>query len=147
MLREALDRIFEKHGVKIAYLFGSQQEAGLSFLQGKSIDIEKGSDLDVGVVFERLPQKAFDVYGDLFADLSLELDPFAVDLVFLQETNSLFQYEAICGKRVYCKDEFFCDDYEELVMKKASDLAFKRKEFERDFLEAIRDGYFEITRS
>lgn len=29
-------------------------------------------------------------------------------------------------------------------MKKASDLSFKKIEFEKDFLEALRDGYFEL---
>ena len=30
-------------------------------------------------------------------------------------------------------------------MKMASDLSFKKAEFEKDFLEAVKDGYFEIT--
>jgi len=45
---------------------------------------------------------------------------------------------------IYCKDQDFLDEYEELVMKKAADLAYKRKEVEGDFLEAIKDGYFKI---
>jgi len=45
---------------------------------------------------------------------------------------------------IYCEGHNFLDDYEELVLKKAEDLAYKRKEFERDFLEAIKDGYFKI---
>jgi hypothetical protein len=32
-----------------------------------------------------------------------------------------------------------------MVLKKASDLSYKKIEFEKDFLEAVRDGYFEIT--
>ncbi len=45
---------------------------------------------------------------------------------------------------IYCEDQEFLDKYEEMVMKKTEGLAYKRKEFERDFLEAIKDGYFEI---
>lgn len=48
------------------------------------------------------------------------------------------------GEMVYCKDELFLEEYEERVMKMASDLSFKKMDFEKDFLEAIRDGYFEI---
>ena len=47
---------------------------------------------------------------------------------------------------MYCGDEFFCDEYEEMVMKTASDLSFKKREFEKDFIEAVKDGYFVITR-
>lgn len=138
--------LLRKHRVKIAYLFGSRREAGVAFLKGESPDIEEDSDLDIGVVFDTLPRKTFEVYGELFADLSIFFEPFMVDLVFLQETDALFQYEVIKGELVYCEDEFFLDDYEEMVMKKAADLSYKKIEFEKDFIEAVRDGYFEITR-
>ena len=141
---QSLIRLFKKHHVKIAYLFGSQKEKGVEFLSGKSGDTVSDSDLDIGVVFERLPDNIFRVYGDLYADLSMFFEPFNVDLVFLQETDPLLQFEAINGYLIYCEDEHLCDDYEEMVMKKASDLAYKKIEFEKDFLEAIKDGYFEI---
>jgi predicted nucleotidyltransferase len=140
----SLTQLFKKHHVKIAYLFGSQREKGIAFLSGNSRDIVSGSDLDIGVVFERLPDHIFKIYGDLYADLSMFFEPFNIDLVFLQETDPLFQFEAINGDLIYCEDERFCDDYEEMVMKKASDLLYKKIEFEKDFLEAIKDGYFEI---
>jgi hypothetical protein len=97
------------------------------------------------VVFKIFPEDAFEAYGELYADLSLFFSPFKVDLIFLQETEALFQYEAITGVLVYCDDEVFLEVYEERVMKRASDLSFKRNEFEKDFLEAVKDGYFEIT--
>lgn len=142
--RERLIDLFRRHGVKLAYLFGSQKEKGLAFLSDQPVEIERGSDLDIGIVFEDIPQKRFEVYGNIYADLSEIFSPFNVDPVFLQETDSLFQYEAIKGELIYCEDEDFLDCYEELVMKKAEDLSFKRIEFEKDFLEAIRDGYIEI---
>lgn len=147
MLKEAsLDELFKDHDVSIAYLFGSQKDKGIAFMKGQSIEIERGSDLDIGVVFKDFPspEQRFDLYINLYAGLSEIFNPFNIDLVFLQETDSLFQYEAIKGELVYCEDEGFLDRYEELVMKKAEDLSFKRIEFERDFLEAIRDGYIEI---
>jgi len=144
MKRDEIREIFKRYNVKIAYLFGSQRDKGLAFLNGQPGDSEKGSDLDIGVVFSRLPQKRMDTYGGLYADLSIFFEPFNIDLVFLQETNSLFQYEAIRGIPIYCDDEDFLDEYEERVMKRAEDLAYKRRQFERDFLEAIRDGYIEV---
>jgi len=133
-------------GVKAAYLFGSQKKAGVAFLNNAVLHIDKEADLDIGVVFERLPEDVFDIYGELYADLSILFDPFNIDLVFLQETDTLFQYEAILGELIYCGDQFFIDEYEEKVMKVASDLSFKKAESEKDFIEAVKNGYFEITR-
>lgn len=141
---EKLSGLFEKYGVKLAYIFGSRKDDGVAFLRGKNI-FQEGSDLDIGVVFERLPENPFDIYGEIYADLSYFFEPFNIDLVFLQETDSLFQYEAIKGENIHCAEEAFRDDFEEIVVKKASDLSYKRIEFEKDFLEAVRDGYFEIA--
>jgi len=96
------------------------------------------------VVFEKLPEDIFHTYCEIYADLSILFEPFRVDLVFLQETDILFQYEAIRGEMIYCDDESFLENYEERVLKMASDLAFKKIEFESEFLKAIKDGYFEI---
>lgn len=145
MKRKPLTELLKKHHVRIAYIFGSQKEAGIAFLNERNFTIDESADLDIGVVFENLPTDTFGVYGEIYASLSILFEPFNIDLVFLQETNSLFQYEAIKGELIYCEDEYFLDDYEEMVMKMASDLSFKKAEFEKDFLEAVKDGYFEIT--
>ncbi len=142
--QERLTNILRQYGVKAAYIFGSQKEAGMAFLKGNVPMVAETADLDIGVIFEKLPEDAFKIYGELYADLSLFFEPFGVDLVFLQETGSLFQYEAILGEVVYCEDESFLEAYEERALKMASDLSFKKNEFETDFLEAIKDGYFEI---
>jgi predicted nucleotidyltransferase len=145
MQRERLIEILKRHGIKAAYLFGSQKEVGIAFLNGQIPKIDEKADLDVGVLFEKLPEDAFNAYGEIYADLSLFFEPFNVDLIFLQETGILFQYEAIRGEIIHGEDESFLETYEERVLKRASDLSFKKKEFERDFLEAIKDGYFEVT--
>ncbi len=145
MKPELLSGLFNKYGVKLAYVFGSRQAEGIAFLKGEDV-FQDGSDLDIGVVFGKLPEKPFDIYGEIYADLSYFFEPFNIDLVFLQETDPLFQYEAIKGMIVYCEDERFRDDFEEMVLKTAADLSFKKVEFEKDFLEAVRDGYFEIAR-
>jgi predicted nucleotidyltransferase len=136
--------ILQSHEVALAYLFGSQLEAGSAYLEGSSEKIESGRDLDLGVVFLEFPKSPFLVYGDLYADLAPYFEPFALDLVFLQETSYLFQHEAIQGNLIYCKDEQFLDDYEEMVLKRAADLSFKQIAFRRDFFEAIEHGYFPI---
>jgi len=144
MKEEKLTHIFKKHKVGIAYLFGSQKEAGIAFLSGGDPKIDDEVDLDIGVVFKIFPEDAFEAYGELYADLSLFFEPFAVDLVFLQETDALFQYEAITGELIFSDDELYLEEYEEGVMKRASDLSFKKIGFEKDLLEAVKDGYFEI---
>jgi len=144
VLLNQLNTLFKKHGVKIAYLFGSQKEKGLEFLNGNPVEVDRGSDLDVGIVFKVFPKDAYRVYGEIYADLVDLLYPFDVDIVFLQETNPLFQYEAIKGEIIFCDEQDFLDKYEELVMKKAEDLRCKKGEFEMDFLQAVKDGYFTI---
>jgi hypothetical protein len=62
----------------------------------------------------------------------------------MHEVDTLFQYEIIKGVRIYEKDEFFADEFEEMIMKKAEDLVFKRRILIKEILEAIKDGYFEF---
>ena len=142
--KEKLAEIFKRYKVKAAYIFGSQKEKGIAFLSGKKIKSEKGSDLDVGVVFEKIPFHTFEIYGQIYAALAELFEPFEVDLVFLQETDIFFQYEAIKGEMVYCADSVFVEEYEEKIIKKAADLMYKKREFEKDFFEAVKNGYFKI---
>ena len=86
----------------------------------------------------------YKLYGNLYYDLSIIFEPFNIDIVFLHEANSLLKFEIIKGPCIYTLDEKFADEYEENVMKFASDLSFKRKMFEEYFLEALENGYFEI---
>lgn len=143
--KEKLKTLFKKHNVKIAYFFGSQKDVGITFLSGGKIKIEKDSDLDIGIVFEKLPEKIYQVYGNIYAGISIILQPFNIDIVFLQETDCLFQFEAIKGNVIYYENENFFDNYEEIVIKRAADLSYKKIDFEKDFLEAIKNGYFQIT--
>lgn len=144
---EKLQIIAKRYGVALIYLFGSQAKKGLDYLYGKFCKIKKGSDLDIGIVFKKFPydvNEKFRIYGNLYVDLANLFEPFNIDLIFLQEVNSLLQLEAIKGFAVYVEDEIFQEDYEELVMKKAEDLRFKKKEFYKEVLEARKDGYFKI---
>lgn len=139
-----LARVFKKNGIILAYLFGSQKEAGLKYLYEKKVIIEETSDLDIGILLKAPPVNMYKLYGNMYYDLSNIFDPFNIDIVFLHEANFLLKFDIIKGHRIYASDEKFADEYEEKVMKFASDLAFKRKMFEEDFLEALKNGYFEI---
>jgi len=142
--KKKLAEIFKKYKVKAAYIFGSQKEKGIVFLSGAEIKSEKGSDLDIGVVFGKLPLHTFEIYGEIYASLALLFEPFEVDLVFLQETDIFLQYEAIKGEIVYCADPVFVEEYEEKIIKQAADLIHKKIEFEKDFFEAVKNDYFKI---
>jgi len=63
-----LTEILRKYGLRTAYLFGSQQEAGSDFLQGREAKFDEKSDLDVGVVVIR-PHQSLD-YLTPFRDLT-----------------------------------------------------------------------------
>jgi predicted nucleotidyltransferase len=144
---DQLKKIAEKYGIALIYLFGSQAKNGVAYLYDRSYKIKKESDLDIGVVFKNFPinvKEKVKVFGDLYTNLALLFDPFEIDLIFLQEVNSLLQLEAIKGVAIYIEDETFQEEYEELVMKKAEDLRFKKREFDKEVLEARKNGYFEV---
>jgi len=86
----------------------------------------------------------YKLHGDLYFNLSTIFEPFNIDIVFFHEVSYLLKFDIIKGRRIYTLDEEFADEYEESVMRFASDLSFKRKMFEKDFLEALENGYFEI---
>lgn len=142
--KDKLRTVFKKNGVLLAYLFGSNQDIGRRFLEGSSEEIGKESDLDIGLLITPSSQTTYKDYGNLYLELSRIFAPFEVDLVLLHEVHSLLKFEIISGHRIYAEDEQFADGYEELVVKFASDLAFKRRMFEPDFIKAIEDGHFEI---
>jgi len=141
---ERLGEILKKYGIVIAYIFGSQKDTGLNYLLGKKVEVDETSDLDIGLLLKSLPSNMYRFYGDLYYELLEVFEPFNIDIVFLNEVNYLMKYEIICGHRIYTEDEESADEYEEIVMKIASDLAFKQKLFEEDFLEALENGHFEI---
>jgi len=139
-----LGQLIEKHKVILAYLFGSQKNAGLKYLNEQEALIEETSDLDIGILLENPHVNMYRLCGDLYYDLSTIFEPFNIDIVFLHEVSFLLKFEIIKGHRIYTSDEGFADEYEENVIKFASDLSFKRRMFEKDFLEALENGYFEI---
>lgn len=141
-IRTKFQEIAQKFGINLIYLFGSQAEIGERYIKGDLITPETFSDLDVAVSFKNPPQNSIRVYGDLYAEISEIFDPFHIDLVFIHEMNPIFQYEVIKGIRIYEEDERMTEDFEEIVMKEAADLAFKKRIMDRDTMGAIEDDYF-----
>ncbi len=116
----------------------------MKYLEGEKIVLDSYSDLDIAVSLKNPPQNIIGIYGELYKELSEIFEPFHIDLVFVHEVNPLFQYEIIKGIRIYEEDEDESEEFEEMVMKKAADLSFKRKLLDREIMEAIEDGYFEF---
>ncbi|MEW6585668.1 MAG: nucleotidyltransferase domain-containing protein [Nitrospirota bacterium] len=137
----------EKHNILLIYLFGSQAEAGKKYLQGEDVMPDTFSDLDIAVAFEKPPLEAMMTYGILYKEFSKIFDPFAIDLIFMHEMNVLFQYEIIRGVRIYERNESSADEFEEMIMKRSEDLSFKKKIFDGEVMEAMKDGYFEFEYS
>ena len=103
------------------------------------------SDLDLGVAFfdpEILRDRRGELrlYGQLLDDLSALFHPFRLDLVFLEETDYLVQYEAIKGRNIFKQSEILLADYVERVLKYAAERKFEADRFHREVLEAIREG-------
>ena len=136
-----------RYHIRLMYLFGSQTERGRRYLEGKDAEPELLSDLDVAIVFENPPTEAMKTYGVLFREISEIFAPFSIDLVFMHEVGSLFQYQIIKGFRIYEEAESVADDFEERVMKMAEDLSFKKRVFDDDVMDAIENGYFEFEYS
>ncbi len=140
-----LDEIFKKYGVSICYVFGSQKDNALLLIRGEKVNIEDTeADIDFAVVFKSLPENPLKTYALLSLELQDIVSPYKADLVFMHEVDHLFQLEAIKGHCIYCEDESFMEEYEEKVMRFASDELEIFKLNEKDFFEAIENGYFKF---
>lgn len=139
--------IAERYGCNIIYLFGSQMDNGDRYLRGESVAIEQCSDLDIAVCFEIPPLDIYKIYGSLYKVFSEMFEPFKVDILFMHEVDTLFQYGVIKGIRIYEKDADAADQFEEGVIKRAGDLLYKKRIFDKEIMEAVEDGYFEFEYS
>ncbi|MEW5983789.1 MAG: nucleotidyltransferase domain-containing protein [Acidobacteriota bacterium] len=125
-----LDQTCRRLGVDTVYLFGSRADDGLRALAGEAVDAH-GSDFDVGVYFVPGGSVRPDLAGlqvaleDLFA-------PLRVDLVPLAAVDSLFQFRAIDGHRVFAADSERADRRELVVMRRAAELLPIQRAAERE---------------
>jgi uncharacterized protein len=147
MYDDRIKAIARKYGITLVYLFGSEAEKGRIYFEGGRITPHPFSDLDVAVAFEKALPEPMETYGQLYREISEIFVPFNLDLLFLQEVNTLFQHEIIRGIRIYARDEFDADEFEEGIMKRSEDLVFKKRTLDRDIMEAVENGYIEFEYS
>jgi predicted nucleotidyltransferase len=127
--REMLKAACERHGVLAVYLFGSRADDGLAVLEGAAA--AKGSDIDVGVVFERHDFRPA-VLAALQVAMEDVFEPLRVDLVPLQRVDAIFQYHAIDGHRIFDRDSTRTAFYELEVMRNAAELLPIQRQIEMD---------------
>lgn len=144
MYADRIKAIARRYGITLVYLFGSEAERGRIYFEGGKVTPHPFSDLDVAVAFEKALPEPMETYGRLYREMSEIFVPFNVDLLFLQEVNTLFQHEIISGIRIYARDESDADEFEEGVMKRSEDLLFKKRILDRDIVEAVENGYIEF---
>jgi len=147
MKEDEINAFAQRHNILIIYLFGSQAEKGERYLTGETVLPDDFSDLDVAILFKMPPAESMKTYGLLYREISEIFDPFTLDLVFMHEVNTLFQYEIIKGPRIYAEDELYADEFEERIMKIGGDLFFKKRIFDIEIMEAMENGYFEFEYS
>ncbi len=130
-----------EYPILAVYLFGSMMQEGSDFLDNRIIEnIDPLSDLDVGIVFlnpELNPTDKISLYKRLFAGFSDLFSPFNLDLVFLQETGVILQFDAINGMLIYSYDDDMRLDYEEKVIKLYQDWKPVYDLYVKEVLEAI----------
>jgi len=139
---QRLAEICQENGISLLYLFGSRKDMALALLNGNSVtQSDPLADLDVGVVFTeclpcgllrvRLYSRIYNLLEDLFL-------PYTLDLVFLQESHSVFQAEALKGNCVYSAEDTFKDRYEEDILRRACDFRPYLEQYHKEVLEAYR---------
>jgi len=136
---ERLKKICQKYNIALAYLFGSQKENALRILENKNASINDPlADIDVGIVFscdiENVKER-YKLYGDIYNELEELFKPYPLDLVFLQESHSVFQVEALKGICVYSVSEEFKDNYEMMVLRRAADFKYVLEKYIEEALE------------
>jgi predicted nucleotidyltransferase len=130
---QELQKLGEEHDVLAIYLFGSRAADGQRRLSGEPVEAS-GSDLDIGVVFRRMPDPL--ALGELQAKLQDLFTPLRVDLVPLQRVDALFQFAAVSGERIAATDSTRADEYELEVMRQASELLPIQRRIEIDLFGA-----------
>lgn len=137
--KEVIKDIMQKNNIALLYIFGSQVATGLDLLNDIPREFtDPLTDIDIGVVFKAAPpgpMEVYNLYSSIYNQLEDVFFPYPLDLVFLQETHSVFQANAILGRCIYFCSLEFKEIYEEKVLMRAADF--------RPFLERYLDEVLE----
>lgn len=124
-----LSEIFRKHGVNVAFLFGSILYDGSS------------NDLDIGVFFREKKKSSMELYSDLYFDLCSIFKADNIDIAILNDTGPVFRFEVISkGNPIYYIDPNDVTSFFEATLIKYEDTFNFRRESHRELMESIGEG-------
>lgn len=113
----------------VASIFADDQRVQLAVLFGSSRDgiIRPGHDVDIGILLspKPTPMEFYSFYQKIATDLNMIPE---LDLVDLSNANSILAFEALCGERIFVRDQ-------EIVATFSSETA---RQYEDDMLHAKR---------
>jgi uncharacterized protein len=127
-----IEQICKKYRVKVMYFFGSRGLELYQAVQENNLVLSASqSDLDIGLLIH----SPFSIEEKVNLTLDFEnlFNYQKVDLFILQEVDAFLAANIIRGERIYAEDDYFADEYELFVLRRAGDLA----EFERERMAMI----------
>ena len=140
--KNILATIAKKYNIILIYVFGSQVGTAINILKGiTKIPEDRMADIDVGLVLQKklpAPKEIFQFYSFIYNELQELFNPFPLDLVFLQETHSVFQAQAICGECIYSLSPSIKEKYEEDILRRAADFKPFLKMYLDEILEEVK---------
>jgi len=121
--------IFDRNGVVLAYLFGSQASGATTPL----------SDVDIAVLFgPDVPSREyFDRQVAMIADFIALLRRNDVDVAVLNRATPLLAHEVAGGDVVYCMDEIVRVEFEKQALRRYVDTAPLRRQLAEAFDERM----------
>jgi len=127
---ELLAALADTYHLDTMYVFGSQCEKVLSFLDGKSERPSVPSSSYVDIAVRPIPGYRPSVRDKarLAAELEDLLQVNRVDLVLLPEADPFLAVNAIRGEPIYRRDKDRADEYELYLLRRAGDLAHLERE-------------------
>ena len=138
---QRLADLCRKHGIALAYLFGSQTRAGAKILAGEKVLVQDPlADLDIGIITEEPlppPPRRHKFYARLYNDMVELFKPLPLDLVLLEENHSVFQLEAIKGICIYQVNQEKRDNYEMMILRRSADFRPFLNKYLQEALEEI----------
>lgn len=79
----------------------------------------------------------------MLTELEEALSPIEVDLVLLNRAPIVLRYEVISqGTFLYCEDDDFRTDFEDIVLRDYLDFKPFLDQYDREVMEAIEGGHF-----
>ena len=127
-------QIFQRFNIKLAYLFGSQAKGNAA----------AESDFDIAVLFEKGNNHPDSLDKTVYLKEDLrDYFPNEVDIVALNQANSLLKYEVISnGRLLYAEDEKFRLDFEVLSINEYIDDKYTLEIYYDALNKRIEQGVF-----